>query len=91
MGDMSAFFVDEPAIGNMGVEFVHQVSHSDSQDFTGSMFVEGHRDKRHLSLGMLVPDAIQHICSEGSALQWDEIHNFYEVDLFNILTQIEDI
>ena len=40
---------------------------------------EGQRDRKHLSLGMLVPDAIQYICSEGTALRWDDQHGFYEV------------
>ena len=38
------------------------------------------RDKKALSLGLLVPDCIQFICAEGSALRWDEAGCFYEVD-----------
>ena len=40
---------------------------------------ESKKDKKHLSLGMLVPDAIQFICAEGAALRWDETGSFYEV------------
>ena len=40
---------------------------------------ENRKDKKHLSLGMLVPDAIQFICAEGSALRWDESASCYEV------------
>ena len=39
------------------------------------------KDKKHLSLGMLVPDAIQFICAEGAALRWDEKASCYEVGL----------
>ena len=39
------------------------------------------KEKKNLSLGMLVPDAIQYICSEGQALRWDESASCYEVIL----------
>ncbi len=41
---------------------------------------DSRKDKRHLSLGMLVPDAIQFICAEGTALRWDESASCYEVN-----------
>ena len=41
---------------------------------------DSRKDKRHLSLGMLVPDAIQYICAEGTALRWDESASCYEVN-----------
>jgi hypothetical protein len=37
------------------------------------------RDKKSLSMGLLVPDAIQFICSEGSGLRWDTEASAYEV------------
>ncbi len=40
---------------------------------------DSRKDKKHLSLGLLVPDAIQYICSEGQALRWDESASCYEV------------
>ena len=40
---------------------------------------ESRKDKKHLSLGMLVPDAIQYICAEGQALRWDDSASCYEV------------
>ena len=36
-------------------------------------------DKKSLSMGLLVPDAIQFICSEGSGLRWDTEASAYEV------------
>jgi hypothetical protein len=57
-----------------------------SQDMFANQNMDYHnddsrRDKKHLSLGMLVPDAIQYICSEGQALRWDELASCYEVVL----------
>jgi hypothetical protein len=36
------------------------------------------RDKKSLSMGLLVPDAIQFICSEGTCLRWDTEASAYE-------------
>jgi hypothetical protein len=40
------------------------------------------KEKKSLSMGLLVPDAIQFICSEGSGLRWDTAASAYEEAIF---------
>ena len=52
----------------------------DESDFHSSNFGEERsKDKKSLSMGLLVPDAVQFICSEGLALKWDQASATYEV------------
>ncbi len=89
MADMSSYFLDmEPSMNDTSVGIAQFASYSASHDYAEPLVGEVQRDKKHLSLGMLVPDAIQHICAEGSALHWDANQSLYEVFRFFLFQKI---